>query len=95
MSKKSNTIWFMLAATVLNILIMLILFVLCFILITRFADPSSSLVPLWLGLSFLVSIGGSFYLYSVIVKWMGKKFNLEDKLAPLINKRKNNRRRED
>ena len=76
MSKKSNTIWFMLAATVLNILLMLILFLVCFILITRFVDPQSALVPLWLGLSFLVSIGGSFWLYSVIIKWMTKRFEI-------------------
>ncbi|MDD3904441.1 MAG: leader peptide processing enzyme [Sphaerochaeta sp.] len=95
MSKKTNTVWFMLAATILNVLIMLILFVICFILITRFVNPESSLVPLWLGLSFLVSIGGSFYLYSLAIKWMSKKFNLEDKLAPLVNKKKRPPRRED
>lgn len=95
MSKKSNTVLFMLAATILNIIIMLLLFVICFILITRFADPTSNLVPLWLGLSFLVSIGGSFWLYSVVIKWMTRKFQLEDKLAPLVSKRKKNPRRED
>jgi Kef-type K+ transport system membrane component KefB len=95
MSKKSNTVWFMLAATILNVIIMLILFVVCFILITRFVDPASKLVPLWLGLSFLVSIGGSFYLYSLVIKWMTKKFQLEDKLAPLVSKRRKTPRRED
>lgn len=85
----------MLAATILNIIIMLLLFVICFILITRFADPTSNLVPLWLGLSFLVSIGGSFWLYSVVIKWMTRKFQLEDKLAPLVSKRKKTPRRED
>lgn len=95
MSKKSNTVWFMVGATVLNVVIMLILFVICFLLITRFVDPSSTLVPLWLGLSFLVSIGGSFYLYSLAIKWMSRKFNLEDKLAPLITRRKKRPRHED
>lgn len=85
----------MLAATILNIVIMLLLFVICFILITRFVDPNSNFVPLWLGLSFLVSIGGSFWLYSIVIKWMTKKFQLEDKLAPLVSKRKKNPRRED
>jgi len=95
MSKKSNTLWFMLAATVLNIVLMLILFLVCFILITRFVEPTSSLVPLWLGLSFLVSIGGSFWLYSVVIKWMTKRFELEEKLAPLFTKKRKKPRREE
>lgn len=95
MSKKSNTIWFMLVATILNILLMLILFLVCFILITRFVDPNSALVPLWLGLSFLVSIGGSFWLYSVIIKWMTKRFDLEEKLAPLFTRKRKKPRREE
>jgi membrane protein implicated in regulation of membrane protease activity len=95
MSKKSNTVWFMIGATILNVAIMLVLFVICFLLITRFVDPSSSLVPLWLGLSFLVSIGGSFYLYSLVIKWMNKKFRLEDKMAPLMTRHKKPNRHED
>ncbi len=95
MSKKSNTVWFMLGATVLNILLMLILFFGCFILIARFVDPQSSLVPLWLGLSFLVSIGGSFWLYSLVIKWMSRRFELEEKLAPLFSRKRKHPRREE
>ncbi|MGE4583974.1 MAG: leader peptide processing enzyme [Sphaerochaeta sp.] len=95
MSKKTNTLWFMLAATVVNILLMMILFIICFVLITRFVDPNSSLIPLWLGLTFLVSIGGSFFVYSRIIKWMNAKYKLEDKLDPLFNpKRRPPRRKE-
>ena len=46
MSKRTNTILFMLAATVVNILLMMIIFVICFILLTRFVDPESSLVQI-------------------------------------------------
>ncbi len=95
MSKKTNTVWFMLGATILNIVLMMILFIICFILITRFVDPNSSLIPLWLGLTFLVSIGGSFWVYSRIIKWMNKKFNLEDNLSPLFSRRNKQKRRED
>jgi uncharacterized membrane protein YdbT with pleckstrin-like domain len=85
----------MLAATVVNILLMMILFIICFVLITRFVDPNSSLIPLWLGLTFLVSIGGSFFVYSRIIKWMNAKYKLEDKLDPLFNpKRRPPRRKE-
>jgi len=94
MSKKSNTLWFMLAATVLNILLMMVLFIVCFVLITRFVDPNSSLIPMWLGLTFVVSIGGSFFVYSKIIKWMNKKFNLEQNLSPLWSRRPNKRNQE-
>jgi uncharacterized membrane protein YdbT with pleckstrin-like domain len=94
MSKKTNTIWFMLVATVLNILLMMILFVICFILITRFVNPDSSLVPLWLGLTFLVSIGGSFWVYSRLIKWMNTKYNLEENLSPLFSRKRQNRNRD-
>ncbi|HOE84918.1 MAG TPA: leader peptide processing enzyme [Sphaerochaeta sp.] len=87
MSKRTNTILFMLAATVVNILLMMIIFVICFILLTRFVDPESSLVPLYLGLTFLVSIGGSFFLYSRIIKALNTKFNLEEKLSPLFSRK--------
>lgn len=94
MSKKTNTIWFMLAATVLNILLMMLLFIICFILITRFVDPDSSLIPLWLGLTFLVSIGGSFWVYSRLIKWMNTKYNLEENLSPLFSRKRPNRNRD-
>ncbi len=95
MSKKSNTLWFMLAATVLNIVLMMILFIVCFILITRFVDPDSSLIPMWLGLTFVVSIGGSFFVYSRLIKWMNAKYNLEQNLSPLWGGRKSNKRRQE
>ncbi len=85
----------MLGATVLNIVLMMVLFIICFVLITRFVDPNSSLIPLWLGLTFLVSIGGSFWVYSRIIKWMNNKYNLEENLSPLFNRKKKPRRRED
>jgi hypothetical protein len=48
---------------------------------------------LWLGLTFLVSIGGSFLLYSRVIKWMNTKYNLEDKLGPIFGSKKKSDRR--
>ena len=95
MNKKANTAIFIVVATLLNILLMLALFVLSFALIARFVDPESPLVPLWLGLAFIVSIGGSFLLYSVVVKFISKKFNMEEHLAPLWTSKKQKKRREE
>lgn len=95
MNKKANTAVFILIATVLNIVLMLALFLLSFILIARFVDPESSLLPLWLGLAFIVSIGGSFLVYSAVVKLISKKFNMEEHLAPLWTSKKRKQRREE
>lgn len=95
MNKKANTAIFIVIATILNIVLMLALFLLSFVLIARFVDPESSLLPLWLGLAFIVSIGGSFLLYSMVVKLISKKFNMEEHLAPLWTSRKQKKRREE
>ncbi|MDY4611531.1 MAG: leader peptide processing enzyme [Sphaerochaetaceae bacterium] len=95
MNKKANTAIFIVIATILNIVLMLALFLLSFALIARFVDPESSMLPLWLGLAFIVSIGGSFLIYSMVVKMISKKFNMEDHLAPLWTSRKQKKRREE
>lgn len=95
MGKKGNTALFMIIATLVNILLMMILFTVGFILLTRFADPESPMVPIYLALVFFFAIGGSFFLYSKIVTWASKRFNLEDKIVPLFgSRRKKDRRRE-
>jgi hypothetical protein len=48
-------------------------------------------MPLFLGLVFLVSIGGTYYVYTVIVKWISTKFPVEEYLAPLFKRKKSTR----
>jgi hypothetical protein len=95
MSKKTNTVWFMVLATILNLVLMLVLFMVCFILISKYVNPESNLIALWLSLAFIVSIGGSFLLYSFIVKKLSKKFDLEHNLAPLFNRKPKKRNTEE
>ena len=91
MNKKLNTVLFVLLATLGNMIIMVILFLLCVILISRFADPESQFMPLFLGLTFLVSIGGTFYLYTVIMKKITATYAIEKYLDPIFKKRKSRR----
>ncbi len=95
MNKKANTALFIVLATILNIVLMIGLFLLSFLLIAKFVSPESSLLPLWLGLAFIVSIGGSFLAYSGIVKLINKKVNLDERLAPLWTSRKARRKQQD
>ncbi len=79
---------FVLAATVVNIIVMGILFTICIVLISIFADPESSLFPLWFGLTFIVSIGGSFYLYSLLLRKVTNTYDIEKYLDPIFFKKR-------
>ena len=86
-NKKGNTVLFILGATIVNMIIMIALFLLSFALMITFVDPNSSLVPLYVGLIFIVSIGGSFFLYTMIMKKVMKKYDLEKYLSPIFAKK--------
>ena len=94
MNKKLNTVLFVLAATAVNIVVMAILFIVCMVLIARFADPESPLMPLWLGLMFIISIGGSFYLYTIAMRRLTNKFDMEKYLDPIFFKKRSRGPRE-
>ncbi|MDD3998033.1 MAG: leader peptide processing enzyme [Sphaerochaetaceae bacterium] len=88
MNKKVNTAIFILVASIVNIIVMIVLFLLCLVLISRFVNPESSLMPMWFILMFLVSIGGSFLVYSLLIKWITKKYDLEKYLHPIFTPRR-------
>ncbi len=87
MNKKLNTFLFILGATLVNLIIMIALFLISLAIMVNFVDPESSLVPLFIGLIFIVSIGGSFLLYTLIIKKVIVKFNLEQYLSPIFAKK--------
>ena len=91
MNKKLNTVLFVLIATVGNMIIMTVLFTLCIILLSLLANPESPFMPLMLGLTFLVSIGGTFYLYTLIMKKVSATYNIEKYLDPIFKKKKSRR----
>lgn len=86
MSKKTNSLVFMLVATLLNLVLLVIFFIIGMVLISLFANayPDSSMIPVLMVVVFLAAIAGSFLIYSKIVKWANKKYSLEDKLDPIF-----------
>lgn len=87
----------MLLATLVNLLLLIVFFIIGFVLINLFmnAYPDSQIAPLLIGLVFIVSIAGSFLVYSRMVKWANNKFNLEEKMDPLFSSKKNRRDKRD
>lgn len=90
--KKRNTAIFVLIATVINLLLMMVFMIGGYILLARFGNPESTTAnQIWLVVIFLGSIGLSWFIYSRMVKWYAKRVDVEKKFAPLITPRKKKR----
>ena len=90
MSKKTNTLWFILGATAINILTTIIIFILLLIIYTRFLVPylSEEAADWGLLVSFIGAIALSFVLYRIILKQIMKKYDLEKHLDPIFGPRR-------
>jgi hypothetical protein len=88
MNKKLNTVYFLLGATVLNLLIMVLLFFvlgISMLLIYQKLGVDSKVLPVVAVLITLFgSIAGTFFLYSRIIKWVVKKWNLDNYIEPIF-----------
>ncbi|MBB6482583.1 hypothetical protein [Spirochaeta isovalerica] len=90
MNKKLNTFLFLIVGTIVNIGIMLILLILFLYLIgfAFTAETSSQLVSaLTLG-AVMLSVVGSYLIYSQIIKFINKKWDLEKYIAPLFKRKR-------
>lgn len=91
--KKRNTAVFILIATVINVVLMMIFMLIGYILLMRFANPDNpNGAQLGLIMVFLGSIGLSWLVYSRMVKWYTKRVDVENKFAPLITPRARKKR---
>lgn len=91
MSKTSNSILFILLATVVNIALIILLFVLCLFLgghIFDLNNAEGNAGVIVLGASFVIALGGTLLVYSKLVGWLTKKYNLDEKLSPIFKNRK-------
>ena len=87
MSKKTNSFIFMAIATVVNPLLLCFFFILGFVILNFVisAMPENvAVVQVGVVLVFVFSIGLSFFVYSKLVNFATKKFDLENKLDPLF-----------
>ena len=87
MSKKTNSLIFMLLATLLNLVLLIVFFILGFVILNLVisAMPENvAVVQIGVVLVFVFAISLSFFVYSRIVNLLTKKFNLEEKLDPLF-----------
>ncbi len=89
MSKKANTAVFIIAATLFNLLLMGMLLIVSFVLAARtFGDSSSPLAGLIGFLIIGVPIVVTFFVYGAVMRWVQKRWNLDQYLHPLFRRRR-------
>ena len=96
MSKKTNTLLFILGGTVFNILITIICF---FILLAIYSNLLYPALPedsaAWaLPIIFVASIVASFFIYRQVVKIVSKKVDMEKHFDPIFGRRPPPRKRD-
>jgi Co/Zn/Cd efflux system component len=90
MSKKTNTLLFILGATVANILITIISFFLLYILYAKFIAPRFSPDSVLWGMMiiFVAALAISFIVYQTLLKLLIKKVDVQKYFDPIFASRK-------
>lgn len=91
MTNKQRTVIFILAGTLVSVLITLILVVVFFLGTIYFLKDSPDNIGKVFPFIFLAAIVLGMFLYQKIVKFVITKFKLEDKLDPLFGPRRKNK----
>lgn len=89
MNKKLNTLLFILGATVVNLTLMVLLLVLMLVLVGTLVpeDSSPALVQMLLLFAFLIAIGGAFGIYTLLIKMVTKRVDMEKYFHPIFRPR--------
>ncbi|MFA6507460.1 MAG: leader peptide processing enzyme [Treponemataceae bacterium] len=92
MNKKANTVFFLIGATVFNVLITIVSFLVLIVLYGRLLAPllPESAAAWGLPVIFVAAIAIAFFVYRVAVKLLLKRFKAEDIFGSLSNRRKGN-----
>ena len=90
MSKKSNTLWFILGATLFNILVTIVCFVALLLLYAHFLAPLFSEERAFWGfpIIFIGAIVLSFVIYRLALKQLLKRVNMEKHFDPIFGRQK-------
>ncbi|MGI9255378.1 MAG: hypothetical protein ACR2PY_00415 [Salinispira sp.] len=86
-NKKLNSVFFIIGATVLNLVIMIGIFILLTILYGRFLAPhlanqtSGQIILVFI---FFISVIGSYVFYHLFIKWISNKIDMEKYFDPIF-----------
>ena len=86
MSKKTNTLWFVLGATIFNMAVTVLCFIGLLLLYARLLAPllPEDKAPWGFPLIFIGSVALSFAIYRVILKLFMRRISVEKHFAPIF-----------
>ncbi|MFP4011849.1 MAG: hypothetical protein ACLFUM_09110 [Spirochaetaceae bacterium] len=90
MNKRVNTVLFVIGATIANIIVMMVIFLILFVIFGRFLAP---MIPPNVGVYilmalFVLSIVITYFIYHRVVKWLSGKYDLEQYFGPIFPRRR-------
>ncbi len=90
MNKKANTVVFMIGATIFNVIITVVCFVILLIIYGKFIAPILPQEGAVIGLPFIfiIAIVLSFVIYRFALNFFMKHFDVEKNFAPLFKSRR-------
>jgi len=86
MNKKVNTVLFVLGATLFNIIVAVLSFIVLIFLFSRFIAPhiSEAAQSSSFSLIFLAAIASSFFIYRIVLKSLIEKIDVEKYFDPIF-----------
>ena len=90
MSKKTNTLLFILGGTIFNVLITVFCFILLLVLFIRFLQPvvPESAFTWIMPVIFIAAIAVSFVVYRLAIKQVTKRVDMEKYFDPIFTRRR-------
>lgn len=95
MTKKQNTLLFIAIGTIVEVLMAFIFIVLLLVICTIFCKDNQALLSILFSVAIILGVVASMVIYQRLASWAIQKFNLEDKLDPLLPKKYLGRNRRD
>lgn len=90
MNRRLNTVLFVLGATVVNIVVMTLIFLVLLVLFARFVAPGlpTTVNQIMFLVIFLVSVVSAYVFYHQFMRYLGKRYDLAKYFGPLFGKDK-------
>lgn len=89
MNKKANTVLFVLGATVVNVIIMMVIFLAVFVLYGKFLAPAipDQVDQIMMIVIFIGSIVLTYFIYHRMIKYLTNKIDMEKYFDPIFRPR--------
>jgi hypothetical protein len=88
MNKKTNTVLFILGATVFNLIVMAVLMAVLFVIIALLGLLQQPIGQFLLIVAFFAALVGSFFIYGFAMKKLSAKIDMDKYFEPIFKKKR-------